>query len=283
MSTLSCDSVSVGLFQALNQPARKTTMRFLLLLSVMCVLTPLFRTRTPITTISDLSLRNMDFAMNLYRKISSIHDKNIFFSPLSVSNSFAALLLASGGITHQEILNGLNLHHRVNETERLQSKPEFLPKLFQLLNKNITQNGSLKLDQGMAMFLQSQYQVEKTFCDHIKEFFGAEIKNVDFADTTNAIDFINAYIKQKTHNKIGDMISNLNPLTRLMLINTVFFQGKSNHFCDICFGTRPVVCAFEKKKIFFFFLQVPGRCLLIQTSLKMHPFTLTTTVLCKCQ
>lgn len=209
-------------------------MSFLLLLSVMCVMTPIFQAHAPITTISDLSLRNMDFAMNLYRTISSIHDKNIFFSPLSVSNSFAALSLASGGVTHQEILTGLNLHHMGNETERL-------PKLFQLLNENITQNASLKLGQGMAVFLQSRYQVEKSFLDQTSEFFGAEIKNVDFADTTNTVDFINTYIKQKTHNKVGNVISTLNPLTQLMLINTVFFQGKSNHFCLIRFCTRPVV------------------------------------------
>lgn len=184
-------------------------------------MTPIFQTHLPITNISDLSLRNMDFAMNLYRKISSAHDKNILFSPLSVSNSFAALLLASGGITHQEILIGLNLHHSGNETD-------LLPRLFQLLNENITQNGSLKLDQGMAMFLQSHYRVEKTFLDQIKEFFGAEIRNVDFADVTNTVDFINTCIKQKTNNKIGDLISTLNPLTRVMLINTVFFQGESN-------------------------------------------------------
>lgn len=218
-------------------------MRSLLLLSVMCAMTPIFQTHLPITNISDLSLRNMDFAMNLYRRISSIHDKNIFFSPLSVSNSFAALLMASGGITHQEILTGLNLDHSVNETELLQTDPVLIPKLFKRLNENITQNWSVKLDQAMTMFLQSHYQVEKTFLDQIKEFFDAEIKNVNFADTTNTVDFINTYIKQKTHNKIVDVISNVDPLTRVMLINTVFFQGESNHFCIFWFCTRPVVFA----------------------------------------
>lgn len=218
-------------------------MRFILLLGVMCVLTPMFQTHLSNPTISDLSLRNMDFAMNLYRKISSIHDRNIFFSPLSVSNSFAALLMASGGITHEEILTGLNLHLFINETETLPNEPDLLPKLFQLLNENITQNGSLKLDQGMAMFLQSQYQVEKTFLDQIKEFFGAEIKNVDFADTANTTDFINTYIQKKTRDKIRDVISTLNPMTRLVLINTIFFQGEANHFCVIWICTELVVRA----------------------------------------
>lgn len=209
-------------------------MRFFLLLGVVCVLTPMFQTRPSNPTISELSLRNMDFAINLYRKISSIHDRNIFFSPLSVSNSFAALLLASGGITHEEILTGLNLHQFINETEPLPNESDLLPRLFQLLNENITQNGSLQLDQGMAIFLQSQYQVKETFLDQSKEFFGAEIKNVDFADTANTTDFINTYIEQKTQGKVRDMISTLNPLTRLILINTIFFRGEANHFCVIC-------------------------------------------------
>lgn len=204
-------------------------MRLFLLLGVVCVLTPMFQTQPSNPTISELSLRNMDFAMNLYRKISSIHDRNIFFSPLSVSNSFAALLLASGGTTHEEILTGLNLHLFINETEPLPNESDLLPKLFQLLNENITQNGSLQLDQGMAMFLQSEFQVKKTFLEQIKEFFGAEIKNVDFTDTANTTDFINTYIRQKTQDKIRDMISSLNPMTQLILINTIFFQGEANH------------------------------------------------------
>lgn len=199
----------------------------------MCVLTPIFQTHLPNATISDLSFKNMDFAMDLYRKISSIHDKNIFFSPLSVSNSFAALLMASGGITYNEILTVLCL----DQLERA-DEPELLPKLFQLLNENITQNGSLQLDQGMALFLQSEYQVEKTFLDQIKEFFGAEIASVDFVDTKTTVDFINAYVKDRTHDKIKDILSSVSALTRLMLINTIFFQGEPIHFCFIWIFTE---------------------------------------------
>lgn len=178
----------------------------------------------PTATISDLSFKNMDFAMNLYRKISSFHDKNIFFSPLSISTSFAALLMASDGVTYEEILVGLNLHHLEQP-----SQPEFIPELFKLLNGNVTQNGSLQLDQGMAIFMNPQFGVEKTFQDQLKMFFDAEIKSVNFADTKGTLELINEYIKRKAHNKISNVVSSLDASTQLMLTNTIFFQGELNH------------------------------------------------------
>lgn len=159
--------------------------------------------------------------MNLYRKISSFHDKNIFFSPLSISNSFAALLMASDGVTHEEILKGLNLHR----LERA-GQPEFLPELFQLLNNNITQNGSLVLDQSMALFLNHEFEVKKTFEQQIKKYFDADIKNVDFGNIKTSVDAINSYVKQKTHDKVAEVISTLDPVTQLMLITTIFFGGE---------------------------------------------------------
>nr|XP_046268393.1 protein Z-dependent protease inhibitor [Scatophagus argus] len=190
------------------------------IVAYVCFLAPVHQTHLPNATISDLSFKNMDFAMNLYRKISTFHDKNIFFSPMSISTSFAALLMASDGVTHKEILRALNL-----EQLEQPDQPEFLPKLFQLLKQNITQNRSLKLDQGMALFMHPQYEVEKIFEDQVKKFFDADIKSVEFGDTEGSIGFINEYIKLKTHDKVMEMISTLDAMTRLMLINTIFFQG----------------------------------------------------------
>lgn len=199
-------------------------MGFIPIVTLMCCLAPLQQAHAPNATIADLSFKNMDFAMELYRKISSFHDKNIFFSPLSISTSFAALLMASDGVTRDEMLRGLNL-----EQLEQADQPELIPKLFQLLNENITQNGSLKLDQGMALFMAPQFEVQNMFEDQIKEFFSADIKSIDFGNTKGAIRLINEYVKHRTHDKVTEMISSLDSATKLMLINTIFFQGKSKH------------------------------------------------------
>ncbi|XP_034419063.1 protein Z-dependent protease inhibitor [Cyclopterus lumpus] len=198
----------------------KIKMGFMFIVTCLGFLAPVHQARLHSTTISDLSFRNMKFAMNLYKQISNYHDKNIFFSPLSISTSFAALLMASDGDTYKEILKGLNLE----QLERA-DKPELIPTLFQLLHENITQNGSLELDQSMALFMRQQFEVEKLFKDQLQTFFEADIKSVDFADTKGSISFINEFIKNKTRDKVTEMISTLDAETHLMLINTIFFQG----------------------------------------------------------
>lgn len=237
-------------------------MGFFFLLTYLCFIVPVHQAPLQNATISDLSYKNMDFAMNLYRKISTYHDKNIFFSPLSISTSFAALLMASDGITHKEILKGLNL-----EQLETADQPELIPKLFQLLNENISQNGSLNVDQNMALFIRQHFEIKKTFEDNMKRFFNADIKNVNFSDTTESIGHINEYIEQKTKNKISEMLSNLDVNTQLLLINTIFFQGELNP----SFSLIPVCeCAFAHTVFIFeitlsFHPQGLGRCHLIPT------------------
>ncbi|XP_072313931.1 protein Z-dependent protease inhibitor-like [Eucyclogobius newberryi] len=188
-------------------------------LTFLCFFAPACQ-ETQNATITDLSYRNMDFAVNLYRRISNYHDKNIFFSPLSISTTFAALLLATDGVTHEEILKGFNLQQldRANQ-------PEGIPQLFQLLHENITQNGSLKLEQDMAMFVSDKLDLEKTFEEQMGKYFEAEIKAVNFSDNGQSVVYINDYIKGKTKDRIKNMISTLDAETKLMLINTIFFRG----------------------------------------------------------
>ncbi|XP_054909272.1 protein Z-dependent protease inhibitor [Poeciliopsis prolifica] len=198
----------------------KLEMTFVFFLTCLCFVAPVHPAAPPNVTISDLSYKNTDFAMNLYRKISSHHDKNVFFSPLSISASFAALLMASGGVTRQEILRVLNL-------DQLESSehPQLIPRLFQLLQENIAQNGSLKLDQNMALFVHQRMELQNEFEDKIRTFFHADVKRVDFADTKGSVSYVNEYIRQKTQNKITEMISTLDETSQLLLINSIFFRG----------------------------------------------------------
>ena len=176
---------------------------------------------SPIATIQDLSFKNTGFSMNLYRRISSFHDHNIFLSPLSISTAFATLSLATDGVTRDEILKGFNL-----EELEVAGQPEFIPKLFQYLHGNLTQNASIQLDQSTALFLSQGFEIEAKFSEEIKMYFSADVMHVNLTDTEGSIDLINQYISKKTENKVTKMLTSLDPLTQLMLINTIFFEGK---------------------------------------------------------
>ncbi|KAK6307276.1 hypothetical protein J4Q44_G00224240 [Coregonus suidteri] len=193
----------------------------LFLLTHVCTLTPVYQTQEQSPNITDLTFKNMDFAMNLYRKIAGYHDNNIFFSPLSISTAFATLSMAAQGPTRDQILKGLNLAYLDRDNQ-----PDIIPELFQHLQGNITQDESLKLDQSTAFFVCLKCEVESDYLDQIKKFFNADIKNVEFANTKASVGMINDYIMRKTDNKVKEMVSDLDPLTQLILINTIFFQGE---------------------------------------------------------
>ncbi|CAL8286722.1 unnamed protein product [Lota lota] len=193
---------------------------YLAMCTYLCTQT-LAQSLLPSASIQDLAFKNMDFSMNLYRRISSFHDNNIFLSPLSISTAFATLSLATDGISRDEILKGFNL-----EELEVVGQPEFIPTLFQYLYGNVTQNASTKLHQNTALFLSNGFEIETKFSKEIKMFFGADVINVNLTDTKASIDIINEYVSQKTGNKVTELLTSLDPLTQLMLINTIFFQGE---------------------------------------------------------
>ncbi|XP_036397789.1 protein Z-dependent protease inhibitor [Megalops cyprinoides] len=171
--------------------------------------------------VTELTTENIDFAMNLYRRISSHHDNNIFFSPLCMSTSLAMLSTGARGTTRAEIIRGLNLARLERD-----GQPELIPELFQQLRENYTQGGELQLNQATGLFVHRTFQVEKTFSEQAKTFFKAEAFNVDFTNQQASKTTINEYIKSRTGDKVTEVVSDIDPMTQLMLINTIFFQGK---------------------------------------------------------
>ncbi len=171
--------------------------------------------------VTDLAFKNIDFAMNLYRKISSYHDKNIIFSPLSVSTSFATLLQAAKGSTRDQMVKGLNL----DSLDRTGDATLIL-RLFEQLQKNISQDGKLHMEQSTALFVDESFNVERAFSDQIQTFFGADVNNVDFSKTELSKSTINEYVSGKTGGKVKEMVTSIEPLTHMMLLNTIFFQGE---------------------------------------------------------
>lgn len=59
----------------------------------------------------------------------------------------------------------------------------------------------------------------------MKEFYQAEISNLDFKDS-KAANTINAWVKKNTKDKIDKIVDRIEPDSMLFLINAVYFKGK---------------------------------------------------------
>jgi len=160
-----------------------------------------------------------DFAYNLYRKVQTVENssKNIFISPLGVSLAFSMLNNGAAGETQQQIQKVLGFEDL--DAEAINS---FYQKM---LAAAIEIDPQVTLETANSIWLQNGFPILQPFIDINKKYFDAEIKNVDFA-SSGTLKMINQWASDKTHGKVKDFLSELNPQTVVFLMNALYFWGE---------------------------------------------------------
>lgn len=167
-----------------------------------------------------LSSPNADFAFALYKKLNAkaTAGENIFFSPLSISTALSALSTGVRGKTHSQLFSSLG-YSTFNQTQVNEAYKHLLHKLGQNLKNE-------QLDIGNALALRSDFIPLEKFLRDVKHYYSGDIFSVDLTKPDAAVAEINTYIANKTHDKIKDMVKELEPDMVMMLINYVYFRGK---------------------------------------------------------
>ncbi|KAM9646712.1 serpin A12 [Trichechus inunguis] len=173
----------------------------------------------------ELSRRNTAFGFQLFKKLSaSSSNKNIFFSPLSISTAFSMLCLGAQDSALDEIKQVFNF-------TGLPEKD--LHEGFHYLIQRLNQGGqNFMLNLYNMLFIKSGLQLEWTFLTNIKNLYNADIIPADFQNLEVTQKKINDYVSQETHGKINNLIKNIDPGTVMLLINTIFFQATWQHKFD---------------------------------------------------
>lgn len=144
-------------------------------------------------------------------------NKNTFISPASVAIALSMTYNGASGETQQAIAKALELQGiKIGEVN------EFNQNIQKLLANGDT---NVELNIANSLWARKDITLEKAFLNKVKEFYQAEISNLDFKDA-NAANTINAWVKQKTKNKIDKIVDRIEPDSMLFLINAVYFKGK---------------------------------------------------------
>ena len=167
-----------------------------------------------------LASKNTDFAFSLYKKLALENpNKNVIFSPLSVSIALAFLSLGAHGSTLTEILEGLKFN--LTETREREIHQGF-QHLLQTFNRPSNQ---LQLSVGNALFMPEEQKLLDKFREDAEAFYASEVLSVNFKDSEAAVKLINEYVKNKTHGKIEKLFNDHDQLIDLILLNYIFFKG----------------------------------------------------------
>ncbi|NXK05138.1 A1AT2 antiproteinase, partial [Herpetotheres cachinnans] len=168
-----------------------------------------------------LAPSNADFAFRFYKQIREEADnKNIFFSPLSISTAFAMLSLGARANTLSQLHKGLAFN--LTEMEKQERIHEGFQRILQLLNDP---HREVQLNMGNALFIDERLKLLQKFLDDVTNLYYSEAISSNFQNSPEAIKEINKYIETKTHGKIVDLLKNLNPDTVLVLVSYIFFKG----------------------------------------------------------
>lgn len=78
------------------------------------------------------------------------------------------------------------------------------------------------------------YSLKKKFTDNLAKYYGSEVESLDFPDAQQSAKTINDWISNKTNEKIQNLLSPdlFDELTRLVIVNAVYFKGKWLHPFD---------------------------------------------------
>lgn len=167
---------------------------------------------------NDITLRNVDFAFDIMKQLNQEDlNQNIFISPLSISTAMTMTYNGAVGETQVQMEKGLR--YEGLEQDNINTTYKHLMAYLSQVDKQIdlTISNSIWYRQGEA--------IKQDFIDINKEFFNAEVAEMDFTDPKSA-DIINNWIKTSTKDKIEKMLDPPLPADVVMyLINAVYFKG----------------------------------------------------------
>ncbi|XP_054828496.1 thyroxine-binding globulin-like [Eublepharis macularius] len=199
---------------------------------------------------------NANFAFRLYKQMSSdSDDKNIFFSPVSISTAFAMLALRAKSQTQTQIYNAFAFN--LSEIEENEIHKGFCQLIFTF--NFLKQETSLKI--GNALFIDKSLKVLPTFLKDAKTLYQAERFSTNFLNSTEAKQQIYSYMKNKIYGGHLRKVKDFSAHTVMVLVN--YMASKISNWRDefhsrlttegsfLAYGNTTVKLNFMRKRTMF--------------------------------
>jgi len=164
---------------------------------------------------------NNAFAIDLYKQLALGSDKNIFFSPSSISTALAMTSLGARGETEKQMQVVLKFDP---------ASPQAMHEAYAELLKVSNGEGPDHVKQltiANRLWGQKDYHFLPAFLEETTKYYGAPLEELNFRDSETARSAINDWVKKRTADRIKDLLKPgaLDASTRLVLTNAVYFKA----------------------------------------------------------
>ncbi|XP_012581283.1 PREDICTED: serpin B12 isoform X2 [Condylura cristata] len=195
---------------------------------------------------------NTKFCFDFFQEISKTHfNKNVFYSPLSLSAAIAMVRLGAKSDSAQQIDQVLHfdefsqnqgderdpcLKSRTQETLPSNPESELLSCHFgHLLSKLDRMRADCTLSIANRLYGEKEFPICPEYSESVVQFYHTTIESVDFRkDTEKSRQAINFWVESQSRGKIKELFSKdtLTDDTVLVLVNAVYFKAKWEKYFD---------------------------------------------------
>jgi len=165
---------------------------------------------------------NNRFALDLYGRIADdpkAGDGNIFFSPFSISSALAITYEGARGTTAEEIRSVF--HFPENQTVMRSGFAGIISGINSKAN-------AYMLRTANALWAEQTYPFLAGYISAAEQHYGAKTTNLDFINKPEESRVtINTWVEDLTEDRIKDLLQpgTIDPLTRLVITNAIYFKG----------------------------------------------------------
>ncbi len=157
------------------------------------------------------------FSFNLFSALQKqTPNKNLFISPISVSQAIAMLYNGAAGDTQKAIgttlgLGDLSLSDFNASSEDLRDALEY-------------PDPSVQLSIANSIWTNQNTPIKPDFLSRNQRFYKAKVESLDFTNP-QSVKTINNWVKRNTQGKIEGIVEELKDSDKLLLVNATYFKG----------------------------------------------------------
>lgn len=162
-----------------------------------------------------------EFAASLYHELRA-REGNVFFSPISIRSGLILAYLGARGRTARQMAEVMRLPDA--DAGLCRAVRGFDETLLSRMDR-----GAIEVDVANAIWRQKGMPLLASYAGMVGEAFGARLLEADFSGAPEAASrAINDWTNKKTRRRIPALLGpeGFGHLTRLVLANAVFFNGK---------------------------------------------------------
>ena len=167
-----------------------------------------------------LAEANNAFALRLYQDLMKAEPKeNVFFSPFSIETALAMTHLGARGNTAAQMKSSLKLDGFADEHVH-QTISDFCGILK-------SEGKDYQLQVANRLFARQGHGFLDEFLTSTRKYYDAEAQNLDFAnDPEGSKKAMNDWVEEQTAKKITDLVTEVDPMIAMVLVNAIYFKGE---------------------------------------------------------